>query len=533
MRIFGRRSNAGRGRAALLAASVLVSLLAGITPSRAANLVVVTVNTDPVSGTASNCPGTSCSLRDALQVVAADAGNFYTITFDHNLVSTITLTSTLVMGTPVAIDGGSPKISLVPEETFPAFELDADDSAIRNLVIGGFEDGIYVRGSNNKIQGNFIGTTTSGMTENPNGTGISIGGGGAFNNLIGGTGPGQGNVIAFNTGVGVDVGVFDTGNTISANSIFNNGGKGIRLLTGEDTPGNNGQPAPSIFVPTTTAVPFNVPATVAGSNYRVEVFSGCPGDDNEGRFFRGAGTITNSSGGTATGVAFFSSTEGTRFTATATNTTTGDTSEFSGCSDGAAASNPPPSSPPPSSPPPSSPPPPTDPNQTQVACSGPSTCSTPKLMGPQTTFQLTISKGVGTVTGVTKLNGGVQPDCEGKESADDWVEFHIVGDASTWAKKVTMTGNKPMSKKKALKSAKRGGVCFAAPYLFETDDDTPPALLDPVSHENVGLLAACKTKTPTDPCISARRAVKVNGKWREQVEFKVPPNSADPRGRRR
>ena len=56
-------------------------------------------------------------------------------------------------------------------------------------------------------------------------------GDGASNNIVGGIGPGQANVIAFNTESGIVVANDATiGNKFSGNSIFKNGILGIDLL---------------------------------------------------------------------------------------------------------------------------------------------------------------------------------------------------------------------------------------------------------------------------------------------------------------
>ena len=74
------------------------------------------------------------------------------------------------------------------------------------------------------------------------------------NNVIGGTNSGEGNVIAFNGGVGVRLAI-GTNNPIQGNSIFSNGGLGIDLDTAGvslndlgdlDTGANNLQNFPEI-----------------------------------------------------------------------------------------------------------------------------------------------------------------------------------------------------------------------------------------------------------------------------------------------
>ena len=69
-------------------------------------------------------------------------------------------------------------------------------SGARNVISGNFDRGITLDGSNNIVQGNFIGTDVTGTQPLSNTrTGVEIGGTG---NLVGGTNAGAGNIIAFN-----------------------------------------------------------------------------------------------------------------------------------------------------------------------------------------------------------------------------------------------------------------------------------------------------------------------------------------------
>ncbi len=111
----------------------------------------------------------------------------------------------------------------------------------RNLIAGNIGNGLVIFGSaaQNFVQGNFIGTDVTGAKPLGNtGNGVFIK---ASNNLIGGTTPGAGNTIAFNgnDGVLVDTG---TGNGIRGNSIFGHPGLGIQLVNN----GNNMQPYPDL-----------------------------------------------------------------------------------------------------------------------------------------------------------------------------------------------------------------------------------------------------------------------------------------------
>ena len=110
--------------------------------------------------------------------------------------------------------------------------------ADRNLISGNTSSGINlgIAAARATIQGNLIGTRKNGRKAMRNeGDGIFITG--SKGHLIGGTFAGQGNVIAFNGGDGVNLinvelsgdTLVPTGNRISHNSIFRNGGLGIDL----------------------------------------------------------------------------------------------------------------------------------------------------------------------------------------------------------------------------------------------------------------------------------------------------------------
>jgi hypothetical protein len=107
-----------------------------------------------------------------------------------------------------------------------------------NLISGNSLGGILLLGTGAIVQGNLIGTDVSGAEPLGNAQGIDIGGG-VFvvtNNQIGGTGPGQGNVIAFNAAPGIWVQGAASGNSIRGNRIFRNGSLGIDLGADGVTP---------------------------------------------------------------------------------------------------------------------------------------------------------------------------------------------------------------------------------------------------------------------------------------------------------
>lgn len=210
-----------------------------------------------------------------------------------------------------------------------------------NLISGNGRDGIgffqwsvTVPVSNNTVRGNRIGTDASGTTPLPNaGAGVD------FTmttvpdtpgNLIGGTAPGEGNVIHFNGSGGIVAGG-GVGNRFLGNSIDLNTGLGIDLSPAA----NNFQPHPELtsatVVVTTnvTGVLFSTP----GRTFRIEFFNSPAADPSgfgEGATFLGFTNVTTNGGGQAAIAASLPAVPaGSVVTATATDLTTLDTSEFS------------------------------------------------------------------------------------------------------------------------------------------------------------------------------------------------------------
>lgn len=192
--------------------------------------------------------------------------------------------------------------------------------ADRNVISGADNNGIRIDGfiasSNNQIWGNYIGVAADGITPLPNGnSGIFINSA-ATNNLIGNGTPSGRNIIANNSGWGVEITGASVNNTVSNNHIYANVAGGIRVEAGS----NNDKAAPAVTVFTPTQLSGTC---VAGDI--VEVFSDSPrtGTTNQGRQFLGQATVI---GTTWTLSGIF--TAGTRYTATATDAT-GSTSPFS------------------------------------------------------------------------------------------------------------------------------------------------------------------------------------------------------------
>ena len=299
-------------------------------------------------------PGT---LRQAL----LDARSGDTITFDPtvfppNAPETIAITSGLpqISQGYLTIDASDAGVILdgsrLPRDTWiPGLEIVSDGSTIhglqvinftgtglvaalhgRNNTIGGdrkigagpigqgnlcsgndFGIGLWDLASNNVVTGNLIGTDASGAQALGNrNAGVWITEGGRENVI------GPDNIIAYNEGIGIAVeGPDSSGNTLTQNSIHDNGEAGIRLLGG----GNSSLVAPLTF-------DFDLAGGVATgttcANCTVEIFSDSSdqGETYEGRVVadsNGVFTFNESA-------AFVN----TNITSTATDTG-GNTSEFS------------------------------------------------------------------------------------------------------------------------------------------------------------------------------------------------------------
>jgi uncharacterized repeat protein (TIGR01451 family) len=196
----------------------------------------------PVTNTNDSGPG---SLRDAIDQANLQSGPDE-IVFAIGTVGsrqTIQVGSSLLGALPpitdtLTIDGwsqggpgytGPPLIELdgsLAGTGADGLVLQASDSLIRGLVINRFDDaGITITGldtSNNRIEGNFIGTDFDGAAALGNGIeGVLILD--ASNNTIGGTTPEARNVLSGNAFAGVAIiGSSATGNTIQGNFIGTN-----------------------------------------------------------------------------------------------------------------------------------------------------------------------------------------------------------------------------------------------------------------------------------------------------------------------
>ncbi len=151
-----------------------------------------------------------------------------------------------------------------------------------NLVSGNEWSGVSIRddGGSNLVRANRIGVAADGSSPMPNGeAGVRIDAG---DNVVGGPYPQDGNIIAFNGEIGIQVWNHPR-NTIRRNSIHSNTGSGISLVDG----GNNGLPAPIITADGASAV-----TGVACPGCIVELFSD---EQDEGHIYEGT-TVSDAIG---------------------------------------------------------------------------------------------------------------------------------------------------------------------------------------------------------------------------------------------
>jgi hypothetical protein len=97
----------------------------------------------------------------------------------------------------------------------------------RNVISGNSDDGIYVGGTGNQVQGNYIGTDARGSHALPNIVGMAIN---SSQNSIGGTAPGAGNVISGNRNSGLYLG--GQGTLVQGNYIGTDAGGTASLGNG-------------------------------------------------------------------------------------------------------------------------------------------------------------------------------------------------------------------------------------------------------------------------------------------------------------
>ncbi len=173
------------------------------------------------------------------------------------------------------------------------------NAAQRNVLSGGNNYGVYIQGtsSGNTVAGNFIGTTAAGTNALGNVTGgVVIYG--ASGNLIGGTGPGAGNVIAGNIGGGVLISTAAaTANQVQGNWIGTD--RTGRVALGNGTSGVKIDGATGNLIGGPNAAARNV----IGANGEAGVFlNGAVSNSVQGNFIGTDATGTNALGNTFAGV---------------------------------------------------------------------------------------------------------------------------------------------------------------------------------------------------------------------------------------
>jgi hypothetical protein len=162
-------------------------------------------------------------------------------------------------------------------------------------------------GSRNVVQGNLIGVQADGVSPLGNGQNGVLVAFSTFDNLVGGTGAGAGNVIAFNAvghslPAGILAGDAGAGNAFLSNAVHSNAGLGIDLGTLGVTPDDPGDPdtGPNGLqnFPVLTSVSGGLSSTTvqgtlngaASTTFRIELFlnTACdPSGNGEGETFLG------------------------------------------------------------------------------------------------------------------------------------------------------------------------------------------------------------------------------------------------------
>ena len=181
-------------------------------------------------------------------------------------------TGNVIAGNYLGCDASGTEVLAVEQNNSGVVIFGTNNTVVDNVISGNLNVGVSIGAlgttngtefaggyefSGNTVQGNFIGVQADGNDPLPNGgDGIVIGDLNALlheprrnqvlNNLIGGTTPRAANIIAFNGGAGVQVGLTTgdtetTGNSIVGNSIYSNGALGIDLA-GDSVTLNDSEP---------------------------------------------------------------------------------------------------------------------------------------------------------------------------------------------------------------------------------------------------------------------------------------------------
>jgi parallel beta-helix repeat protein len=210
-----------------------------------------------------------------------------------------------------------------------------------NVIAASGNYGVAFQGAGtcfNVLQGNYIGVGADGATALGNTWQGLMLDGGASSNTIGLAldGSGAGNIIAYNSYDGLILYNSNTiGDSIRGNSIFGNGSPGIELVPVSAGVGPNDLESPPVLA---MAAVFSNDMVIAGTaggaanrNILIDIYYNAGLDPSgQGRTYAGATTAQTGAGGSGSfSMPLAARLTGQYFTATATDTATGNTSEFS------------------------------------------------------------------------------------------------------------------------------------------------------------------------------------------------------------
>ena len=127
---------------------------------------------------------------------------------DRNVIAGGTLADVMAKGGPIEVDNNrigtnADGTADLGRSTGVYLGLGAGESVVRDNLVSGFGVGVELLGDHNTVVGNRVGTNAEGTAAIPNGDGINVEGGDY--NTIGGTEPGEGNLISGNAYEGLQL----------------------------------------------------------------------------------------------------------------------------------------------------------------------------------------------------------------------------------------------------------------------------------------------------------------------------------------
>jgi len=216
--------------------------------------------------------------------------------------------------------------------------LHSSDSRISGFAVHSFTDegleiaGVDGFGDRNVLSANWVGLDLSGTVLGNTENGILVTSG-SDDNVIGGTGPGEGNVVAGNNGIGILVRISSFGNALLGNAVYGNTGLGIDLdedgVTANDAGDGDAGSNDLLNFPVVTSadevggtVTLDFDLDVPAGDYRIEIFANPSGADptgyGEGAAFVTAHSVAGHPGGSGSYSTTFAGSIGDVLTATAT-----------------------------------------------------------------------------------------------------------------------------------------------------------------------------------------------------------------------